>query len=248
MAEYSEKDYLLEVIRGNVNGLEIISFNGHNEAVGTNEETLWPEGGLYAFPSEAITMTVSSSSSSDDVGESGLTAVLISGLDENYAALTETVIMNGTTAVTTTKSFLRINTMIGQTAGSTGSNVGTVYIGTGVVESGKPATVYNLISVGNNLSDSGFYTVANGRFAYVVNAIFTAESGKGTELAVYTTGNQDAGLTLRVAEFELGSGPTNLVRLVPFRKIQGRTDIEIRALSGQSSDCKSFVSLVIEKT
>jgi hypothetical protein len=71
-------------------------------------------------------MTLVSSSTSDTA-----VSILIYGLGANYAPQTETVALNGTTGVNTTKSFLRINkmeTFSGNAVGNvTASNGGTTY-------------------------------------------------------------------------------------------------------------------------
>ena len=84
---------------------EIVPVNifGFNRTIGTAYETIWNNGAIYAYPSSAVQMDVVSSSASDTM------TLLISGLDANYDALAEIVTVNGTATVTTTNSFLRIN-------------------------------------------------------------------------------------------------------------------------------------------
>jgi hypothetical protein len=126
--EVSNIPYYLAVAQGLVPDVTSINIFAASDNVKTGTpETLWELTGTtsYAFPATAQTMNVKSSSASDN----STARVLISGLDTNWNALTETVALNGTTVVTTTNSFLRINSVI-MTAAGTGqtSNVGTITV------------------------------------------------------------------------------------------------------------------------
>ena len=82
-------------------GLKQILKFGNNAVVGTDEETIWDQGGIYAYPTSAIVMKCSSSNTGDTS-----TVISVSGLDENYNELTESVTLNGQTAVNTTNFLL----------------------------------------------------------------------------------------------------------------------------------------------
>lgn len=170
----------LQVSRGQITMHERICPFGLNSDVSTSLETVWQEGGVYAFPASATVMTVSSSSANDDGNPAGTGArtVVIEGLDANYSSISETITMNGTTAVNTTKSYLRVNKMYVATGGTTAGAVGNIYIGTGTVTDGKPAVVYNMMGIGTNISESLVYTVPAGYTAYLLN--FAVSSSNST--------------------------------------------------------------------
>jgi hypothetical protein len=132
-------------------------------------------------------MTVSSSSASDTAAGTGARTVLITGLDANYDVITDTVTMNGQTAVTTTKSFLRINNMLVATAGTGLANAGIIYIGSGAVTSGVPAVIYNVIAVGYNNATSSQYTVPAGYTGYLIIARISLAQDTGTSLITART-------------------------------------------------------------
>lgn len=101
---------------------------GYNSAVGTSQEEIWNVGGVEAYLSTAETMNIVSTSTDDDGAPVGTGARTLSiyGLDNDWNEINETVTLNGTTDVETTNSYLRVFRMIVNTAGSTGSNVGTI--------------------------------------------------------------------------------------------------------------------------
>jgi hypothetical protein len=106
-------------------------------------------------------MNVKSSSASDD----STAKVLISGLDTNWNALTETVALNGTADVDTVNSFLRINSVI-MTAAGTGqtSNAGTI-----TVKNQANTTTYAQIAIGAGKTFMSIYSVPVGYTFYVNN-------------------------------------------------------------------------------
>ena len=163
------EDFQLGVASGDLSPSykQVFKF-GQNAAVGNSLETIWLEGGLYAYPPSATTMTVSSSDANDTSAGTGARTIQIAGLDASYNEVSETITMNGQTPVTTSNSYLRMNRAIVLTAGSGGVNAGIIYVGTGTVTSGVPANVYTTINgFGLNQSLQAFWTVPAGYTAYI---------------------------------------------------------------------------------
>jgi len=176
----------LQVSRGQIQGHSVVTIAGYNSDVDQAWEMITPVGDL-SYAAAALQMTVSSSSASDTSAGTGARTVLITGLDANYAVITETVTLNGQTAVTTTNSFLRINSMLVTSAGTGLANAGVIYIGSGTVTSGVPATIYNLISIGYNSATSSQYTVPAGYTGYLAIARIGLAQDTGTSLITART-------------------------------------------------------------
>jgi hypothetical protein len=176
----------LQVARGQIQAHSVVTIAGYNSDVDTSWEMITPVGNL-SYPAAALQMTVSSADADDTSAGTGARTVLITGLDANYAVISETVTMNGQTAVTTTNSFLRINAMLVTTAGTSLANEGIIYIGTGTVTSGVPATIYNVIAAGFNNSTSSQYTVPAGYTGYLTVARIGLAQDAGTTLITART-------------------------------------------------------------
>ena len=73
----------------------------------------------YVFPSSALTMQLVSTAAGDTA------SITINGLDANYLIISETLVLNGTTNVPTTKQYLRINNMV-VSSGSATNPVGVI--------------------------------------------------------------------------------------------------------------------------
>jgi len=176
----------LQVARGQIQAHSVVTIAGYNSDVDTAWEMITPVGNL-SYPAAALQMTVSSADADDTSAGTGARTVLITGLDANYAVISETVTMNGQTAVTTTNSFLRINSMLVTTAGTSLANEGIIYIGTGTVTSGVPATIYNVIAAGFNNATSSQYTVPAGYTGYLAVARIGLAQDAGTTLITART-------------------------------------------------------------
>lgn len=221
---------------------------GYNPAVGTTEESIWDAGGLYVYPSAATVMTVSSSSANDTADGTGARTIVIAGLDANYNEASETITLNGQTAVSTTKSYIRMFRARVTSAGSGGTNAGDISIGTGTVTSGVPANVFARISTGEAQTLMTIYTVPAGYTAYMQQGTISS----GTELS-----NKYVTVRLKVRPFGEVFQTKALVTLTDqfigfdfgvALTIPEKSDIEARAISSSGDNAVACTfSLILEQ-
>jgi len=203
---------------------------GFNPAIGTDEETIWDGSSLYAHPSSASVMKVSSSNASDTA-----TTVIVSGLDSNYLPITETITLNGQTAVNTSNEYLRVN----RAKVTSNAPQGDVYVGTGAVSSGVPANKFAKIIIGENQTLMAVWSVPAG---------YTAHLHKITLSSGTTAANKFATGRLKVTPFGQVAQTKAVVTLhnthiemdfgVPLM-IDEKSDVELRALVSSGSDAIS---------
>lgn len=160
----------LQVARGQIQGHEVVNVFGYASAVSTSFVSVWENNAAYVFPTVASTMVVSSSSASD----TGV-SVQIFGLDADYNRITEVVALNGTSNVTTTNTYWRINNVIT----TVGAAVGTVYV------KNAGGTTYAQIAIGNGKTNMSVYTVPAGYTAYLTQ--FDAFSSTSVTSGVFAT-------------------------------------------------------------
>ncbi len=170
----------LQVARGQITGHRSVSVFGYNQDVDQTRVTVWPYTGILPLAPSAIQLKVSSSSANDNSSGTGARTVFLAGLDANYREISETVTLNGQTAVLTSKSYLHINNAYVATAGSGLSAAGDIYFGDGVVTAGVPATVYDLIKFDYNSRITGSYTIPAGYTGYVSQGLFSAGQPGGS--------------------------------------------------------------------
>lgn len=171
----------LQVARGQITGHKSLFKFGNNSDINGSLETIWSHGGLYVYPTSAIQMKVSSSSASDTGSGTGARTVLVAGLDADYNEISEVVTLTGQTEVLTTNTFIRVFRAYVVTAGSGNTAAGTIYIGTGTVTAGVPATVYAEIPLGENQTLMAIWTVPAGYTLYLYRGTFSAASNNAAQ-------------------------------------------------------------------
>lgn len=215
---------------------------GFNPDVDNATETVWAEGGLYYHPVSATQMTVSSSSDDDTANEGdGARTVELFGLDADYNEISETILLDGTSAVTTTKSFLRINRGIIRSAGDNEVASGTIYVGTGTVTLGKPANVYLSIKPADGQTLMALWTVPAGYTAHLLKTDITVATTQNNKYATITVLAKPFGEVFQVKDkIVLSEGSHTQSYNIPLSFAE-KTDIEVRCV-GDSSGADIAVS------
>jgi hypothetical protein len=226
----------LQVARNQVDGHKSLFKFGVNGDVGTSPETVWAQGGTYSYLSAAAVMKISSSSTNDAAAGTGARTITIFGLDGNYNEISETVILNGQTAVNTTNSYLRISRMFVVTAGSGATAAGTIYAGTGDVTTGVPANIYGTIALGANQTQMAFWTVPAGYTLYFTGLFFTSGNTNANAWTNFQLIQRPLGGVFRQQSSSRTAGNGNFI--LDFHtpiSFTEKTDIEVRAVASTAS-------------
>jgi len=218
---------------------------GFNSDIDDTLETVWAQGGLYSYLAAATQLSVSSSSANDTSAGTGARTVTLSGLDANYAEISETVTLNGQTAVTTTNSYLRIFRMVVNSAGSGGQNAGVIYAGTGTVTAGVPANKYATIVIGDNQTLMAIWTVPANHTAYLLQTDVTVATTQNNKYCTASLVARPFGEVFQVKDrFVKAESQTTLTYSLPL-KFEEKTDIEYRAI-GDSAGADIAISAAFE--
>jgi len=213
--------YYLQVSRGLIDGHKRVFKFGYNGLIQNVEETIWDVGGLYAYPSSAVTMTATSSSGATDSG----IQVTIQGVDTNYAELSETVTLNASGTATTTGSFLRVYRAF--VSGSTAS-AGNITIANG-------GTTYAYVSAADQQTLMALWTVPAGYTAYLFQIDTTAFTVQNNKVATIRMLTRELNGVFRTQnKFDLFEGSYHLDITCP-QPIPEKTDIEFRAIADSSN-------------
>ncbi len=222
---------LFDIAKGKMYDSEAVNIFGFNRDVRQSFETVWNDGDSYAFPTTALTMTIVSSSASDTMN------VLVSGLDANYDQISETVTLTGTSAVTLSTQFYRINSAVILA----GNNVGNITIANGGV-------TYAFIEAGTGATQACLYTVPNGYDLYLFRITANSATATGSQyLTIRNALRASTGRELKVAEATFAESQVNYDRQIPF-KIAEKTDFQFEAKSSASTNqIAIFVESVLVK-
>ena len=171
------RDFFVEVQKGNVSGHKMVHKFGRNPDVdtGTVPEDVWLTGGLMNWPTTAAVVSVTSTDADDDgapTSNTGAQTLTIEGLDSSFDEQTETITLNGTTAVTTSASFIRVNRAFVATAGTYhGNNEGDI------VGTIGGATMFTILT-GVGQTQVARYTVPNAKTAYLQSIFVSVDEKK----------------------------------------------------------------------
>jgi len=247
-----QSNYNKQLAAQNISGSKNVIIAAHADSIGTSLVGVWDDSAAFNLPSTATAMTASSSSANDTLAGSGAQTVKVSRLDGNYDEQSETVALNGQTGVTLANSYLRVHEVEVLSVGGTGWNEGDVYIGSGALTAGVPATVYSrifydtAINTGENKSLSSLYTIPNGYKGYACCYSFTVNTSKQTEVWLKFR-KQAEGFWKTVIRSMVSNGS---VYLLPNGKyeVDEKTDIGVFArVVSSTTDIAAGYEVILEK-
>jgi len=213
--------YFLQVSRGLVAGHKRIFKFGYNEEIQDVEETIWDVGGLYAYPSSAVTMTATSSSGATDEN----VQVTMQGVDASYNELSETVTLNASGTATTTGSFLRVNRAF---VASGTASAGNITIANG-------GTTYAYVSALHQQTLMAIWTVPAGYTGYLFQVDTTAFTVQNNKVATIRMITRELNGVFRTQQkFDLFQASYHQDIVCP-QPILEKTDIEFRAIADSSN-------------
>lgn len=215
-----EHDYLA-IAKGESKDYSARNIFGYNSTVGTSYIPLWENNTVYTYPTQPLTMTVTS-----NVADNGV-QVRIIGLDGDYNVITEVVTL--AVSVATTQQFFRINDVV--TISGNAANDITVSNG---------GITYAKVRGGDGKNQASIYTVPAGHSLYLVriDAFCATAAQNNRQIFFRNLACLPNGVKLRVAETSFLE-TMHIQRQVPFRYNE-KTDIEFQ-LHGSSGE--QFVSV-----
>jgi len=219
-----------EIALGEIDNATPLDKFGLNAAVGSSYETIWDGGNIYAYPSAAVAMTVTSAAGATDNGAE----VTVIGLDTNYEELEETVTLAGTGTATTTGEFLRVfraYTSNGQDA------TDTVTVANG-------GTTYAQFSAEMQQTLMAVYTIPAGYVGYLLSGNLSSQKDKDITSKLMM---REFGGVMRTKGLVLTPGtPFQRSWNIPLA-IPEKTDIEIRAKAGATGPVAAGFEIVLIK-
>ncbi len=168
---------------------DIISFEkfGRNPTAGTGDD-IWANDGVWTPAATAAKINVSSSSVNDTAAGTGARTIYIEGLNGDYDITSETLSLNGTSAVETVNSYLNIHRGYVVTAGSGGALAGDI---TGVSQASGTPTLFKMLQTAAQ-TNLAMYIVPRNYSLYVKNIGVAFQS---------TNVNGTADITIRAKPF-----------------------------------------------
>ena len=250
----------LAIASGNITGAIAINKFGRNIEIDSGVlADVW-DGGytlasggtslLWVAPTASRIHNIASSSTTDASGAAGAKTIKIYGLVSwGTKEVSETIVMNGTTDVPTTKPYVIIHRMKVVTKGASGPNVGVI-TATAVTNS----TVTASIRAGQGQTQMAIYGVPSSQTAYVMSFYTSMNKAGGAsavaDINLLVNPEPDVETTKFLTKHTDGLDSTgtshfNHLYLLP-KKIAGPAIIKMQALSGTNNvDISSGFDMVL---
>jgi len=210
-----------------ISGMTAFRRMGHNADVGTTYETVWVSSSAYTYLTSADTIDVVSDSAADDAAGTGARTLYIEGLDGDYNVQSETVSMDGATAVETANEYLRIFTARCETAGTGGVNAGVI-----TVADVTTSTALATIPAGIGKTQQSIWTVPADKTGIILGWVIGDIAGKATTFALF---ERPYGGSWFIRRLQIVKNQTlQEIFTIPI-KIEAKTDVEIKALASGGS-------------
>jgi hypothetical protein len=218
----------LQVARTQVDGHSTVNIYGYGSAITTSTIPAWENATAYTFPASATTMNLVSTVNTG--GDKTGTSILIQGLDANYAAISESLTLNGTTVVVTAKSYLRINNIF--VSSVTG---GVAPTGVITLKDLTNTTTYAQIAAGFGRSQMSIYTVPAGNTFYLsrINA-YTSANGSSADFITYSNTTTSSAGVVQYTQQAPFTNSYQSQRVMP-RPFLEKTDIVLRFKSSANT-------------
>jgi hypothetical protein len=219
-----------EIATGEIDNATAIDKFGLNPSVSTSYETIWDAGAIYAYPSSAVAMTVTSASGASDNG----VEVTIIGLDADYDETQQTVTLGGLGVATTTQTFIRVFRAF----------VSSGQAATGVLDIDNSGTVYAQIQPDFQQTMMALYTIPAGYVGYLVSGNLSSTKDKDITAKLMM---REVGGAFRVKGLVLSPGTPFQRQWVIPQAIPEKTDIEVRAKVGATGPVAAGFEIVLVK-
>lgn len=246
----------LDIGQGHVPGFEIVQKFGYS-SVGTSLQPI-TNSGNYPTPTSPTTLELVSSDSNDSSSGTGAQQVTVVGLGSDWTEVSQTVEMNGTSAVTVGTDFYRVYRWWVSRSGtyadsSNGSHAGTLTLR----EQGGGSTWFTITTSLFPLGQSviGAYTIPKGKTGHVVGGNVFADTSKSVDAILFRRDNADDVSTpylgvMRAAKVFVGlSGSQPLNLPTPLGPFVGPCDIGFMAeVSSGTADVSVDFDIVLVDT
>jgi len=196
---------------------------GHNSDIDTGPEDMWTGGGLYPWMTASTSLEIVSSSTADTALGTGARTVTINGLNDAYDEVSQTVSLNGTSAVSIPTPLYRINGALVVTTGSGNVNAGTL-----TIRDAGGGTTRALISVGHGTTQQSEYTTPAGYTLQVITLVSCINRPTSTRDATLATYIANPNGSYRLPfEYSVNGQPFALP-ILPGVIVPEKTDFGIR--------------------
>ena len=206
---------------------------GHNHVLSAANETVFCQGGLAQYINYGTLIDVVAVSANDDTSGTGIQCVTIAGLDSSWNYSEETIRLAGGDTVATTGKFVRIFSLVADTAGTGGVAAGDIKF-----QNTTNDTTLISIQTGATRAYAAMFTVPNGKTFYLKQIYGSTAKAIFTTFSLWVRPQGKAWYSL--PGFQSWLSGMSLPFSIPY-VITEKTDIELRAVGNVSDGSGGFI-------
>ena len=188
----------LDFARKHIPGGRAFFFFGHNDLIGTAWEDVWSGSTNINWQTVAAKIKVQSSDAVDTSDGVGVRSVELHGLSATGVDQDEVITMNGTTAVESALTYIRVNKLHSETCGTYGGShqgkiecrVTNAIFANGALLSimdGEEGSVDTAVVYGSGEANNGYWSVPLGKVLYITDLSVNVQTGtnKSADIILY---------------------------------------------------------------
>jgi len=251
-----DKDFLIRVAAGEVQGYKIINKFGFNGDVGTSFVPA-TSSGTYQTPIDDTEIEIVSNSVNDVSGGTGIITVKVEGINLAGEELSKIVTLTGLTAVTLPVPYFRVFRITAMTSGTYAGATAPSHNSTIIVRTkATPANIWGIISTedtfGLGQSQIGAYTIPAGYTASLISASAIIDASKPVSIYLFRRDNADTvvapyGVMRLMQESHGAAGVINLTPRAPINGIQAFTDLGVMVKADQAATITVTMQILLKK-
>lgn len=197
-----EREFYAAVALGQVPGWTRQIFKGFNAAASAGSY-IW-SGGAFTWRTTPTAAEIISASANDTAAGSGARTVFISGVGTSYAAVSETVTLNGTSAVALANQYIHVNVVRVATAGTGLTNAGNI-----TVRVASAGATMNTILAGASASQTSMFMTAANQVYLSLNQVLSTTSNANVIATMTQEFFSPGGILTRDNNFYINAGGSN---------------------------------------
>ena len=184
----------VDMTGGRYDNFTVVHKFGRSDSIGT---TLVPItlSEVYRTPTNATALEVVSSSANDTAAGSGAREILIEGIGPDWLEQTELITMNGTTAVDSTQTWLRVYRAYVSQSGTYATQSAASHAGNITIQEDGGGDEWAVIAVedsfGKGQTEIGAYTVPSNKVGYLESIAIEVEGSKSVSFLMFQRPNAD---------------------------------------------------------
>jgi len=186
--------YFLDIVRGQIKGVEIIHKFGHNDVLDTTFTPI-AAGGIYRTPTVPTTLEILSSDVNDTLAGTGARKVFIQGIASDWSLQSETVELDGINPVDLDNSYLRVFRMYVEESGVYADAVSGSHVGTLTLRETGGGDTWASIDISSGFAlgqtEIGVYTVPLGKVAFIMSVHLQTDALKEVDIIAFKRTDAD---------------------------------------------------------